>query len=115
MTIENKAGEISPIALKAKMDSGADITLLDVREPHELLIATIKAPQSLHISMKELADKLSDLKDYKDRELIVYCRSGGRSARCSDFLQNQGFKKVFNLTGGILSWTDDVDPTLIKY
>ncbi len=115
MTIENKAGEISPVALKAKIDSGADVTLLGVREPHELVIASINAPKSLHISMKELADKLSELKDYKDRDLVVYCRSGGRSARCTEFLQSQGFKKVFNLTGGILSWADTVDPNLTKY
>ncbi len=115
MTMKNIAGEISPTALKAKLDSGSDITLLDVREGHELIIASISAPQSLHIRMPELADRLSDLKDYKERELVVYCRSGGRSARCAEFLQSQGFKKVFNLTGGILSWADDVDQKLTKY
>jgi len=115
MTIENNAGEITPLALKAKLDAQADITLLDVREPHELLIASIKVPNYIHIRMQELADRVSELKDYKDRELVVYCRSGGRSSRCSDFLQTQGFQKVFNLTGGILSWTDNVDPTLTKY
>lgn len=65
--------------------------------------------------MQELPDKLSELSEYKDKDLVVYCRSGGRSARCVDFLKSQGFQKVFNLTGGILAWTDTVDPTLTKY
>jgi len=115
MTIENKAPEISPKELKAKLDAGNKVTLLDVREPHELLIASIAAPESLHIRMQELADRIIELSDYKNKDLVVYCRSGGRSARCAEFLLTQGFNKVLNLTGGILSWADTVDPSLTKY
>ncbi len=115
MTIESKAAEISPKELKAKLDAGNKLTLLDVREPHELLIASITAPHILHIRMQELADRVSELSDYKDKDLVVYCRSGGRSGRCTEFLTAQGFNKVLNLTGGILSWADNVDPSLTKY
>lgn len=115
MTTENKASEISPLELKGRLDAGDPVTLLDVREAHELEIAVINAPNTVHIRMPELAEKFSELNNYKEGDLVVYCRSGGRSARCAAFLQEQGFKNVFNLTGGILSWADQVDPSLTKY
>ncbi len=117
MTIENKTGEITPAILKAKIDHGDDLVILDVREANELLIAKLDVPShiNVHIPMRELNDRLSELKDYQEKDLVVYCRSGGRSARCVQFLQGHGFNKVFNLTGGILAWSDAVDPSITKY
>jgi len=103
MTIENKATEITPKDLKTKLDAGENIILLDVREPHELLIAAIQTPNNIHIRMPELSQRISELENYKDTDLVVYCRSGGRSGRCTELLRLQGFKKAINLTGGILS------------
>ena len=117
MTIENNPPEMTPTALKTKADNGDHLIVLDVREPDELLIAKLEFPNqvNLHIPMRQLADRLSELIDYKEKVLVVYCRSGGRSGRCVQFLQGQGFNQVFNLTGGILSWSDTVDPSIVKY
>jgi len=65
--------------------------------------------------MGELSQRLSELEQYKDQELVVYCRSGGRSARCIEFLQAKGFNKLLNLKGGILAWADLIEPTMQRY
>lgn len=105
--------EITPVQLKQKLDSGQEVVILDIREPHELGIC--KLNNTAHVPMGELAARLNELTRFKDKEVVVYCRSGGRSARCVDFLRQNGFAKAINLTGGILSWSDTVDPTVAKY
>src|ERR1700686_3821398 len=66
-----------------------------------------------HIPMGQVADRLSEL-DPK-QETVVICRSGGRSLEVARFLAAHGFASVFNLTGGILAWSRDVDPTIPQY
>lgn len=105
--------EISALELKDKLDNGDTPVILDIRESHELNIA--KLDNTLHIPMGEVANRLSELEKFKDQEIIVYCRTGARSARCTDFLQSNGFLKALNLTGGIHAWSDDVDPEVMKY
>lgn len=105
--------EIGAMELKKRLDSGEAVAILDVREPHELAIC--KLANTFHIPVGALMDRMTELEPYKDRELIVYCRSGGRSARAAAFLGQQGFKSVYNLHGGILAWSDEVDPTVTKY
>jgi rhodanese-related sulfurtransferase len=107
---------ITPKALKQRLNAGEKITLLDVREPHELEICTLSDQSNfVHIPMGELSNRLNELNSLKDKELVVYCRSGGRSARCTNFLRQQGFGKAMNLTGGVLAWSDEVDSNLTKY
>jgi sulfur-carrier protein adenylyltransferase/sulfurtransferase len=89
------------------------MAILDVREPRELEIACLN--RIIHIPMGELPQRLSELAQYKDQELVVYCRSGGRSARCIEFLQANGFNKLINLKGGIHAWADLIEPTMQKY
>jgi adenylyltransferase/sulfurtransferase len=85
--------------------------LVDVREPHEYRICSI--PGARLIPLRELPRRLHEL-DSRDR-IIVHCRSGQRSAKAAKLLREAGFAKVQNLKGGILAWSDQVDPSVPKY
>jgi len=104
--------QISVQELKKKLDSKEDFFLLDVREPHEAKIVNIGAPL---IPLGELAKRLDELAPQKDREIVVHCKSGGRSQKAAQLLKNAGFTHVENLAGGILAWADKIDPTMPKY
>lgn len=112
MDIKTQA-EISPRELKSRLDSGEKLVILDVREPHELKICSLV--NTVHIPMGELADRLTELDKYKDGDIVVYCRSGGRSGRCVEYMRLQGFNRALNLTGGILEWADQIDQSMNKY
>jgi len=105
--------EITPLELKKRLDEGEKLFILDIREDHELGICSLE--NSAQIPMGELPQRFQELNEQLEEEIIVYCRSGVRSDRCAGFLRAQGFKKVVNMTGGILRWADEVDPSLIKY
>ncbi len=87
------------------------VTLLDVREHHELAIARL--PQALHIPMGEVPARIGELD--ATRPLVVLCRSGGRSAQVGRYLEQHGFADVYNLTGGINAWAEELDPGLTIY
>jgi molybdopterin/thiamine biosynthesis adenylyltransferase/rhodanese-related sulfurtransferase/molybdopterin converting factor small subunit len=103
--------EISPTQLKQKMDRGDEFTLIDVREPYEYAIA--KIPGAKLIPLGTVPERLHEL-DSSD-EIVLHCRSGKRSAEALGILKQAGFKKLKNLTGGILAWSEDVDPSVAKY
>jgi adenylyltransferase/sulfurtransferase len=84
--------------------------VLDVREPHEYQICNING---YLIPLGDLPKRVNELDS--SREIVAHCRSGVRSAKAVDFLRQAGFKKVKNLTGGILAWADKVDPKMPKY
>ena len=92
------------------LDAKADIFVLDVREPREYQICNLKG---YLIPVGDLPKRVNELDS--SREIIAHCRSGVRSAKAVNFLRRSGFKKVYNLTGGILAWADRVDPTMPKY
>jgi rhodanese-related sulfurtransferase len=94
--------EISADELRAKLDSGTDVFILDVRQPEEHAEQAI--PGATLIPLGELEERISELEAYKDREIIVYCHAGGRSANACMFLQMFGFTNAVNLRGGILGW-----------
>jgi adenylyltransferase/sulfurtransferase len=96
--------------LKKKLDAKADIFILDVREPHEYQICNLKG---YLIPVGDLPKRVNELDS--SREIIAHCRSGVRSAKAVNFLRRSGFKKVYNLTGGILAWADQIDPAMPKY
>ncbi|MCI0455618.1 MAG: molybdopterin-synthase adenylyltransferase MoeB [Gemmataceae bacterium] len=102
--------EMTPVELKAKLDAGEDIFILDVREPHEFQICHLNGHL---IPLGELPRRVHELDSA--RPIVAHCRSGGRSAKAVDFLQKAGFRKVWNLKGGILAWSDQVDPSVPKY
>jgi adenylyltransferase/sulfurtransferase len=103
--------EITPVELKARLDRGDKVRIVDVREPNEYQINRI--PGATLIPMGEVARRYAELDP--DEEMVVHCKVGGRSAKAADFLRSVGFKKVLNLKGGILDWIDKVDPTQPKY
>ena len=105
------AGEIDPAAVKARIDSGEDFQLIDVREPREYQICNI--PQARLIPLGELPKRLHELD--RSRPIVVHCKMGARGAKAADLLRQHGFNGVLNLTGGILAWSDKVDPSVPKY
>jgi adenylyltransferase/sulfurtransferase len=102
--------EITPRELKARQDRGDDLFILDVREPHEYQICNLGGKL---IPLGELTRRVNELDS--SREMVVHCRSGKRSADAIHFLQKVGFKKLWNLKGGVLAWSDEVDPRMPKY
>ncbi|SHK77853.1 molybdopterin-synthase adenylyltransferase MoeB [Rhodothermus profundi] len=105
--------EITVHDLKARLERGDRPFILDVRKPHEVQIASIE--HDLLIPVDELPERLSELEPYRDREIIVYCRSGARSARATKLLREAGFPNVKNLKGGILAWSQEIDPSIPQY
>ena len=103
--------EITPTDLKAKIDKGDEFTLVDVREPEEFAICRI--PGSRLIPRATLPERLHELSTAE--EIVVHCKSGVRSGMAVEFLKQAGYRRVKNLVGGILRWSDDVDPTVPKY
>ena len=108
--VASNVPEIQPEELKARLDAGDDIFILDVREPHEYQICNLNG---YLIPLGELPKRAHELDS--SREIVAHCRSGVRSAKAVGFLQQAGFKKVHNLAGGILAWADRVDPKMPKY
>src|ERR1700734_551641 len=102
--------EITPRELKARLDRGDALYILDVREPHEYQICNLGGHL---IPLGDLSKRASELDS--SREIVAHCRSGKRSAEAVEFLQRAGFRKVLNLKGGILAWSDEVDPSVPKY
>ncbi len=107
----NGIKEITAKELKSLMDRKEKFTLLDVREPHEFQIA--KIPGAKLIPLGDVAQRANELDTADD--IVVQCRSGARSANAIRVLQKMGFKRLRNLKGGILAWSQDVDPSVPQY
>jgi sulfur-carrier protein adenylyltransferase/sulfurtransferase len=104
--------EVSATDLKQLMDSGADVQLIDVRQPDEYAFAKIEGAKL--IPLGELMSRMSEIDP--NRDTIMQCKSGVRSARAVEFLQQAGFTgKLRNLRGGITAWSNEVDPKVPKY
>jgi adenylyltransferase/sulfurtransferase len=102
--------EITPRELKVKLDRGEHVFILDVREPHEYQICNLSGHL---IPLGELPRRVHELDSA--HEIVAHCKSGKRSAQAVDFLRRAGFRKIYNLRGGILSWSTEVDPTVPRY
>jgi adenylyltransferase/sulfurtransferase len=105
------ATEITPRALKAALDRREPVVVVDVREPQEYQISRIEGSQL--IPLGEIPHRHGEID--RSRIVVCQCRSGVRSAKAAAFLRSVGFERVLNLTGGILRWSDEVDPTQPKY
>lgn len=103
--------EMTPAEFAARAEGPGAPLLLDVREDWELEIARVDGV--LHVPMGDVPARLPEID--KDREIVVMCRSGGRSAQVARFLEQQGYARVWNLAGGILAWSEQVDPTISPY
>jgi adenylyltransferase/sulfurtransferase len=108
---EVNEGDVDPVEVKAMLDRGDDFQLIDVREPHEYLIASI--PTAKLIPLGEVGKRAGELD--KSRLVVAHCKMGGRSAKAVAQLKELGFTKVRNMTGGITAWSDKVDPNVPKY
>ncbi|HEV2018554.1 MAG TPA: molybdopterin-synthase adenylyltransferase MoeB [Gemmatimonadaceae bacterium] len=103
--------ELAPRELAERLQRGDDFDLIDVREPQEWEIARIDRARL--IPLGAFTDALSTLDSA--REIVVHCKGGTRSAKAVRQLQAAGFRRVWNLAGGITRWSDEVDPTVPKY
>ncbi len=102
--------EITAAEFLARRDRGDALTLLDVREDWEVGVANVDG--TVHIPMGQVADRLTELDRATD--IVVLCRSGRRSLEVAKLLEVEGFKSL-NLTGGILAWSRDIDPSIPAY
>ena len=105
------AMDITVKELKERMDRGDAPRLIDVREPHEHAICSI--PGAELIPAAQFAQRLDEFD--RSTEIVVHCKSGGRSGRAVEMMKARGFTNARNLTGGVLAWIDQVDPTQRKY
>lgn len=104
--------EIGAAELKQRMDQGDDLQIIDVREANEVAVA--KLPNSVHIPLAQVINRMSEIDP--NRETVVHCKMGGRSARAIEALQRSGFSgTLLNLKGGITAWSNEVDPSVPKY
>jgi adenylyltransferase/sulfurtransferase len=100
--------DINAQQLHEQLERGDDVYVLDVREPHEWSAGHLA--KSTHIPMREIPSRLADIP--RDRDVVVVCRSGGRSANVQQFLKANGITRVRNLIGGLAGWKRDVDPEM---
>ena len=103
---------ITAVELKEKMDASEDFLLLDVRQQDEYDFVNLDGTL---IPLGQLQQRLGEIDAYKDKEVVVMCRTGSRSGQAARILAREGFQNVFNLSGGINGWSRDVDPTLPTY
>jgi sulfur-carrier protein adenylyltransferase/sulfurtransferase len=104
--------EISATDLKRRMDAGDDIQLIDVRQPEEWAFAKIGGAKL--IPLGEILNRMNEIAE--NRETVIHCKAGMRSAQAVQVLQRAGFKgELKNLKGGITAWSNEVDPSVPKY
>ena len=105
--------EITATELHERLARGDRPALVDVREPYEWEIGNLGSQGAKLIPMAQVAERLGELDP--QAETVVYCRSGSRSARVVQQLRAAGFGNVWNLAGGILAWSEEVDPSMPRY
>lgn len=111
--VEEDSDEMTVTELNARILGQEQPFILDVREPHEVDICSLD--NTTLIPLGQLPSRVDELSAHKDSEIVIMCRSGVRSLKAMYFLRDSGFAKVKNLTGGILAWADEVDPSMPKY
>ena len=105
--------EITPTELNERLQAGDAALLVDVREPFERDIADLPDHGQLRIPTGEFMARMSEIDP--QREVVLYCRSGGRSEWAAKLLQAKGYDRVLNLRGWVLAWRKEVDPSLRAY
>jgi rhodanese-related sulfurtransferase len=106
----SKFKNLSPMNAVTKMNSD-EVIIIDVREPHEFILGHIE--DAINTPLGKLKDQLNSLEKYKNKDLLLVCQSGTRSAPACKTLINAGFEKVFNLDGGMQAWEDHKFPIKI--
>ncbi|MGA2249817.1 molybdopterin-synthase adenylyltransferase MoeB [Terracidiphilus sp.] len=108
--VKNGIPQITVKELKARLDAGEDVQLIDVREPFEAQIAQIGGRL---IPKGDVPNRLAEID--RNREVVVHCKSGGRSQQIAEFLKQAGYERVANVAGGITAWSSEIDPSVPKY
>ncbi|MGC2238039.1 MAG: rhodanese-like domain-containing protein [Pyrinomonadaceae bacterium] len=104
--------EITAAEVKKRMDAGEDIQIIDVRQPDEHAFAKIEGAKL--IPLGQIVQRMDEIDE--NRETVIHCKAGGRSAKAIEALQRAGFKgNLTNMRGGITAWSDEVDPKVPKY
>ncbi len=104
--------EISATNLKARLDAGDDIQLIDVRQPDEYAFAKIEGAKL--IPLGDVLKRMGEIDT--SRETVIHCKMGGRSAKAIEMMRQAGFTgELKNLKGGITAWSNEVDPKVPKY
>ena len=111
--MSNAVPEITPTELKARLDRGDRLTIIDVREPVEWDICNLEAHGARLIPLQQVPQRLDEIDPAA--EIVMQCRSGARSGQAAAYLRQRGYERVMNLDGGILAWSDEVDPSMPKY
>ena len=112
-THDNLPLEIDVRGVKNLLDAGVNFFLLDCREPSEHAIAKLES--AVLIPMREIPARLAELEPVRDQRIVVHCHHGGRSMQVTQWLQQQGFAKVQNMTGGIDAWSHEIDSSVARY
>ena len=105
--------ELSPSAVAEMLRSSQPPRLLDVRQPDEHAFAAL--PGATLIPLGQLPQRIGEIEDWKDQEIVVYCHHGMRSQHAIGFLESAGFQNLHNLSGGIDAWSTEVDSTVPRY
>ncbi len=110
-SVQQTPYDVQPQSVKERLDQKDAFELLDVREDDEIEIAPL--PHTMHIPAHEVAERTAEIP--RDRDVVVFCHSGGRSSRAVTLLRMQGFENVFNMNGGATRWSAEIDPSVPKY
>ena len=105
--------ELAPVSLKARLEAGEDLLLIDVREPFEAELAHIDGARLIPLGQIEGA--FGELEDWRERPVVLHCHTGVRSRQACQLLISKGFSQIENLQGGIDAWSREVDPTVPRY
>jgi rhodanese-related sulfurtransferase len=105
--------EIDCRTVQSRLAAGDPLVLLDCRERGEYELVRLESARLM--PMSELAERVRELDELRDAEVIVYCHHGVRSRQVANWLRGQGFANVKSLTGGIDRWSEQIDPTLPQY
>ncbi len=111
MTAPEGPRPLSPTELRARLDAGEALVLLDVRQPGEVEICAIEG--SVNVPLNELSVRISELDP--DAETVCICHHGIRSAHAAGALFEAGFERLWNLSGGMDGWASEVDPSMQRY
>jgi rhodanese-related sulfurtransferase len=105
--------EIDCRSVRAKLVAGADLILLDCREPREYEL--VHLADATLLPMDELPARIDEVEPHRAKEIVVYCHLGIRSLQVATWLREQGFSRAKSMIGGIEQWTQEIDPTLARY
>jgi molybdopterin/thiamine biosynthesis adenylyltransferase/rhodanese-related sulfurtransferase len=111
--MNDEVPEITPAELKERLDRGDKLTIIDVREPFEWDIGNLEPYGARLIPLKQVPERMGEIDP--GEEIVLQCRSGARSAQALGYLRHHGYERLWNLKGGILRWSDEVDPSIPKY